>query len=103
MESKQINDISTEDYITRVNNRIGTFGKSTMGLLVSFMTDGDDYDTAKQKVTDLSDEIAAIGTSAVAMYWAGNTQPLIDAVNASLLLHMTDEKKLIVTDILAQS
>ncbi len=100
MEARQIFDDNTTDYVHRINNRMGTFGRSTVALLQSFVDDGDTETVAKQKVTDLNDEIAALGTDVIVSYWTGNTQPLVDAVNASILAHMTAPKKLIVTDIL---
>ena len=92
---------STDGYLERNLSRQGTLGQSTMKLLESFMSvEGDDYDTAKQKVQELSNEISTGTPSAKMDFILGSIQPLIDQVNASVLVHMTAAKKTLVIDIL---
>lgn len=105
MIAKQLFDENTTEYLSKIENRMGTFGMATMSLKKSFIDDGDSITVAKQKVTDLNDEISVIGTEVIMSYWTGNVQPLIDAVNASVLAHMTADsgaKKTLVTDILSR-
>jgi len=71
-------------YMNRVREREFTLGKATMDFVGYFMGLGDDQATAEQKVTDLSTEVAAL----LYVYTLGNTQPLIDGINASALPFM---------------
>ena len=87
-------------YEDRHQDRMRTIMKSTDALIKSFVdVEGDTLAEAKTKVTDLSNEI---GAEVLVMYEYGNTQPLKDSVQASILSHMTQTKKDIVLDILNQ-
>ena len=105
-QDKNMFNESTSDYLTRIQNRTGTLGESTMVLLQKLMDDGDDYATAKGKVQSLSDEISAGTPSAKMDFTFGSIQPLKDQVNASALSFMTANNganKTIVIDILDQA
>lgn len=87
-------------YLDRISSRTATLAKSTMDLLYSFIDDGDDYITAKDKVTQLSNEISTNNPSAKFDFTLGDVQPLKDQVQASTLPHMTQPKKDIVLNVL---
>jgi len=100
-QDREMFEDNVEEYkIRSLNNRFGTFSKATMGLMQHYMDNGDDYDTANQKVTDLANEISDNKPSAKFDYIIGVTQPLIDQINASSLIHMTQTEKDLVTNIL---
>jgi hypothetical protein len=71
-------------YMDRVRNREFTLGQATMNFVGYFMTLGDDQATAEGKVGQVSTEVAQY----LYVYTLGNTQPLIDAINASTLPFM---------------
>ena len=76
-------------YMNRVRNREFTLGKATMNFVAYFMGLGDDQTTAESKVSQVSTEVAAL----LYVYTLGNTQPLIDAIQASTLPHMNQAAK----------
>ena len=100
-ESIILQDEATVDYLTRTDNRTATLGQSTMELLKAFMTDGDDYETAKAKVQALSQEITASEPGAKLDYILGDSALLIATVDASLIIDQ--DKQDIVIAILNQS
>ena len=63
--------------------------KATMEFVVYFIELGDDHATANGKVAQLSTEVAAL----LYVYTLGNTQPLLDAIQASTLPHMDQAAK----------
>jgi hypothetical protein len=71
-------------YMNRTRQREWTLGKATMNFIGYFISLGDTQEVAEAKVTDLSTEVAAL----LYVYTLGNTQPLIDGVNASTLPFM---------------
>jgi len=85
----------------RSSSRELTLMKSTMALITSFVTDGDTLDEAKLKAKALSVELTTNSPGVKYDFTLGDTQPLIDAVNASVLVDMTAAKKLVVTNILS--
>lgn len=76
---------------------------STYVLIRSFITDGDTLDQAKVKVKAFSQDITTRTPGVKYDYVLGDVQPLIDSVNASVLIDMTAAKKLIVTNILTNT
>ena len=70
--------------MNRMRQREWTLGQSTMNFIGYFMSLGDTQEVAEGKVTELSTDIAAL----LYVYALGNTQPLIDAINASALPFM---------------
>lgn len=81
-------------YKSRNEQRQRVLEDATMGMVVYFMGLGDDQPTAEQKVKDLSTEVA----DKTYIYVLGNTQPLIDAINASILPFMDAAAKTFATD-----
>ena len=71
-------------YMNRVRQREFTLGKATMDFVGYFMGLGDTQEVAEGKVSELSSEVAAL----LYVYTLGNTQPLIDGINASALPFM---------------
>ena len=63
--------------------------KATMEFVLYFMGLGDDHATANDKVAQLSTEVAAL----LYVYTLGNTQPLLDAIQASTLPFMDQAAK----------
>jgi hypothetical protein len=57
---------------------------ATMEFVTYFIGLGDDQATAESKVSQISTEVASL----LYVYTLGNTQPLIDAINASALPFM---------------
>lgn len=57
---------------------------ATMNFVAYFIGLGDDQATAENKVSQISTEVAAL----LYIYTLGNTQPLIDLINASTLPFM---------------
>lgn len=105
-QAKEIQDEDTSDYLTRINNRLGTMSKATMVLLNSFLDDGDSYSVAKGKVKDVSASARASHPTAKIDFFLGEPEFLIAAiedVDESQHSFMTQEKKDLVTDILKQS
>jgi hypothetical protein len=74
----------TPSYKSRSENREQTLMDATMDFVAYFMGLGDDQATAEDKVSQVSTEVAAL----LYVYTLGNTQPLIDALNASTLPFM---------------
>ena len=99
-ESRELQDGGTEDYLVRYHNRLATIGRATMALVTHFITGGDDLDTSRGKVKQLSQEISGAKPGAKTDYMLGDTQDLIDRVNASALSFMDTTAKSVVTDIL---
>ena len=79
-----IDDKNAAGYKTRTENREATLMKATMAFVAYFMGLGDDQATAELKVSQVSTEVAQY----LYVYTLGNTQPLVDAINASTLPHM---------------
>lgn len=77
-----------------------TLLKSIANLVAHFIGLGDTKDDAEAKVKALSAEIRTANGGLKFDYVLGDTQPLIDQVNASALVHMDAAAKLIVADIL---
>ena len=99
----EIQDKDTEDYISRINNRMATIAKSTIHLRSSYVTDGDSYEVAKAKVKDVTVYILANSTEAKSEFMFGNTSVLInviDAITTTDIPHFSSDKKTIVLDIL---
>jgi hypothetical protein len=71
-------------YMSRVRQREFTLGKATMDFVAYFMGLGDTQEVAEGKVSELFTEVAAL----LYVYTLGNTQPLIDGINASALPFM---------------
>ena len=74
----------TPSYKSRSAAREQTLMDATMEFVAYFISLGDDKATAESKVSQLSTEVAAL----LYVYTLGNTQPLIDAINASTLPFM---------------
>jgi hypothetical protein len=87
-------------YKERNDSREKVLMESTMALVSSFITDGSTEDEAKDKVRAFSNEITTNAPGAKYDFVLGNTQPLKDAVQASVLADMTQAKKDIVLNIL---
>jgi len=81
-------------YMNRTRQREWTLGKSTMNFVAYFMGLGDTQEVAEGKVTSLSTEVAAL----LYVYTLGNTQPLIDGINASTLPFMDAAAKLFIVN-----
>ena len=79
-----IADKTTVAYLSRCNNREMTLMSATMGFVAYFMGLGDDLTTAQGKVSQVSTKVSLH----LYPYRLGNTQPLIDAINASTLEFM---------------
>lgn len=71
-------------YDERCEQRKKTLYIATMNFVDYFMSLGDDKPTAQSKVAQVSTEV----NSTLYGYVLGNTQPLIDAINASTLPYM---------------
>lgn len=82
-------EIELAKYDSRNEKREMTLMTATINLTGYFMALGDDEATAKDKVTQLSTESAHL----IYIYRLGNTQPLIDACNASVLAFMDQPAK----------
>jgi len=111
-ESKDLQDELTSDYMIRVYNRTAMLGKSTMELLkhlITLETDPDpnvNYEAAKAKVKQLSQEITASKPAAKFDYTLGDTDDLInyiDSIDETTHPFMSAAAKTIVTDILNQA
>jgi len=74
----------TPSYKLRTEAREKTLLDATMNFVGYFMGLGDDKATAESKVSQISTEVASL----LYVYTLGNTQPLIDAINASSLPFM---------------
>lgn len=99
----EIQDKDTDDYVTRINNRMGTIAKSTTQLRSAYISDGDSYEVAKAKVADVSVYVLANSVEAKSEFMFGNTSVLIDVINAITtgdISHFTATKKAVVIDIL---
>lgn len=77
-------EVTVTRYSARNEERELTLMTATMNLVGYFMTLGADQATAESQVQQLSTEVAAL----LYVYTLGNTQPLIDAINASTLPFM---------------
>lgn len=66
-----------------------TLNSATMNFVAYFIGLGDDKATAEGKVAELSTEVAAY----IYAFVLGNTQPLIDGINASNLTFMDQAAK----------
>jgi len=84
-------------YVQRNKAREKTLLTATMNFVGYFMGLGDDQLTANGKVQQLSADNAAL----IYLYIMGNTQPLIDGVNASALTFMDAPAKAYITAQLA--
>lgn len=69
---------SVAGYYSRTSSREKTLMEATMNFVAYFMGLGDDQATAEGKVSQVSTEVAPL----LYVYTLGNTQPLIDAINA---------------------
>jgi hypothetical protein len=76
-------------YFKRTQERQILVMKATNNMVVYFMGLGDDFATAEDKVQQLSSEIS----SHIRTYELGNTQPLKDSINNSLLSFMDEAAK----------
>lgn len=76
-------------YDERCEQRKKTLYIATMNFVDYFVSLGDEVVTAQSKVAQLSTEV----NPTIYGYVLGNTQPLIDAINASTLSHMDDDAK----------
>lgn len=79
----------TESYRERNARRQTKIEDATMSLVTYFISLGDDLPTANNKVSGLSTEVAVW----IYPYVLGNTQPLLDAINASTLPYMDTAAK----------
>lgn len=79
----------TTSYAERNAMRQTKMNEATMAFVQYFVDLGDDLPTAESKVAQLSTEVAAY----LYPYVLGNTQPLIDGINASTLPHMDQAAK----------
>jgi len=99
---KKLQNDMTRDYITRsLDNRFGTFSKATIEAIAYFMSLGDTEEQAHDKMKQLSAELRATNPGAKFDYVLGDTQPLIDAINASILPFMDAAAKLAFTNSLS--
>jgi hypothetical protein len=89
LEPKVIPDSTTADYMSRTDRRQQVLMTATMNFVAYFMGLGDDQATAESKVSQVSTEVAAL----LYVYTLGNTQPLLDAIQASTLPHMDQAAK----------
>ncbi len=69
---------TTVHYVNRIKQREFTLANATMQFVGYFMALGDDQATAEGKVSQVSTAVATY----LYVYTLGNTQPLIDAINA---------------------
>ena len=88
---------------SRSISREETLMTSTYALIKAFVTDGDTLAEAKIKVKAFSQDITARTSGVKYDFVLGDTQPLVDSVNASGLADMTPAKKLVVTNVLNQA
>lgn len=88
------NDKAYSAYQLRTAAREKQIFVATMEFVAYFMSLGDDQATAEDKVTQLSTEAASL----LYVYTLGNTQPLIDAINASTLPFMDSTAKTFIID-----
>jgi len=79
----------TETYHERNLARQNKLEMATTEFIKYFMTQGDDLLTAQGKVSQVSTEAAQW----LFPYVLGNTQPLIDSINASSLIFMDQTAK----------
>ena len=89
LEPKVIPSPITADYMSRTDRRQQVLMTATMNFVAYFMGLGDDQATAENKVSQVSTEVAAL----LYVYTLGNTQPLLDAIQASTLPHMDQAAK----------
>jgi hypothetical protein len=97
--------IFTEDSLKgglykRSMSRQLTLMESTMALVAAFMSDGDTEDAAKAKVKLFSQDITSRTPGVKYDFILGDTQPLKDSVQDSVLADMTQAKKDVVLNIL---
>ena len=76
-------------YSTRNLARQAKIENATMYFMQYFLDLGDDLETSQSKVTQLSTEVAIW----IYPYILGNTQPLINAIDASTLPFMDNNAK----------
>jgi hypothetical protein len=76
-------------YELRTEERERVLMLATMDFVAYFMGLGDDQATAESKVSQVSTDVAAL----LYVYTLGNTQPLLDAIQASTLPHMDQAAK----------
>jgi hypothetical protein len=84
LEPKVIPNEITADYMSRTDRRQQVLMTATMNFVAYFMGLGDDQVTAEGKVSQVSTDVASL----LYVYTLGNTQPLLDAINASTLPFM---------------
>lgn len=77
------------DYKKRTDAREWTLLKATSNFKEFFISLGDFEDVAKDKVTQISSEVAPM----LYAYVLGNRQPLIDKIDSSELVFMTQDAK----------
>lgn len=87
----------TTSYAERNAMRQTRMNEATMAFVQYFIDLGDDLPTAQLKVAQVSTEVSLH----LYPYVLGNTQPLIDAINASTLPHMDAAAKAKLTGDLA--
>lgn len=83
-------------YQERNAMRQNTLESATMSFVAYFMGLGDDLTTAQTKVAEVSTEVAPL----LYPFVLGNTQPLLDALNASTLPQMDQNAKNAIIDYL---
>lgn len=89
LEPKVIPNPTTADYMSRTDRRQQVLMTATMNFVAYFMGLGDDQATAESKVSQVSTEVASL----LYVYTLGNTQPLLDAIQASTLPFMDQAAK----------
>lgn len=82
-------ELATFFYGERCQSRYRTLCNSTVSFINYFIERGDDESAAKNKVTQISTQIAPY----LYAYVLGNTQPLIDSMNNSDLPFMDASAK----------
>lgn len=85
----QFEDEELQSYINRNKNRENRLNTSTVNFINYFVNLGDDITTARNKVSELSNETAQY----IYVYILGNTTPLINCINNSTLPFMDDDAK----------
>lgn len=87
------NFLQSEKHIAKYYKEISLREKVLVDARISFVLYfiglGDDQSTAEDKVSQISDEVSGLLHS----YVMGDTQPLIDGVNASSISHMDSAAK----------
>jgi len=97
-EKKRMHDEPTNDFRTRIGNRKGTWGYTTMKLINNLMEEDPEpdeaikYTNAASVATNLALEI---GFENIGFFWIGITSPLKDAIQATTLVNEDIKAKII--------